>query len=201
VPRRPAALGPDLAAALLERWREPHRRHHGERHLAEVLDAIAVLAGPDDDLEAVELAAWFHDAVYAGRPDDEQRSAELARTQLQQSGAPAGLVDEVARLVLLTRTHDPDPDDRAGMLLCDADLSVLGADPQRYAEYLADVRAEYSFVDDASWREGRARVLGHLLGLDPMFRTATGRARWERAARSNLAAEMHDLSPGQRDRG
>jgi predicted metal-dependent HD superfamily phosphohydrolase len=185
VPRRPAALAPDLADALLERWREPHRRHHGERHLAEVLDAIAVLAGPGDDLEAVELAAWFHDAVYAGRPDDEQRSAELARTQLELSGASAGLVDEVVRLVLLTRTHDPDPEDRAGMLLCDADLSVLGADPQRYAEYVADVRAEYSFVDDASWREGRDRVLRHLLGLEPMFRTATGR----------------DLSPGQRDRG
>ena len=201
VPRRPAALAPDLADALLARWREPHRRHHGERHLTEVLDAVALLAEPGDDLEAVGLAAWFHDAVYEGRPDDEERSAELARAQLERAGAPAGLVDEVARLVLLTRTHDPGPGDRAGQVLCDADLSVLGADPERYAAYVADVRAEYSSVDDASWREGRARVLRHLLGLDPMFRTATGRARWERAARSNLAAEQHDLSLGQRDGG
>jgi predicted metal-dependent HD superfamily phosphohydrolase len=194
VPRLPAALAPDLSEDLLERWREPHRRHHGERHLEEVLDAITLLAEPGDDLQAVELAAWFHDAVYACRPDDEERSAELARALLEQAGASAGLVDEVERLVLLTRSHDPGPDDRAGMVLCDADLSVLGAGPRRYAEYVAGVRAEYSSVVDVSWREGRTQVLRHLLGLNPMFRTAAGRARWERAARANVAAELNDLS-------
>jgi predicted metal-dependent HD superfamily phosphohydrolase len=202
VPRRPQALGPDLTADLLGRWREPHRHHHGERHLTEVLDAIDLLAasridtGTDTgiDTEAVDLAAWFHDAVYAGRPDDEERSAELARERLAAAGASDLLVAEVVRLVLLTRTHDPAPGDVNGAVLCDADLSVLGAAPPRYAEYVADVRAEYAHVDDAGWRTGRAEVLRHLLGLDPLFRTAAGRDRWERAARSNLAAELRDLS-------
>lgn len=195
VPRRPPALAPDVAAGLLARWREPHRRHHGERHLVEVLDAVALLARPGDDLAAVELAAWFHDAVYAGRPDDEERSAALARAQLEATGAAAGLVDEVVRLVLLTRSHDPRPDDRPGAVLCDADLSVLGADPDRYAEYVADVRAEYASVDDAAWRTGRAAVLRHLLSLEPMFHTSGARNRWERAARSNVTAELDALSP------
>ena len=194
MPRRPAALPPDVAAGLLARWREPHRRHHGERHLDEVLDAIRLLARPGDDLAAVELAAWFHDAVYAGQPDDEERSAELARAQLGATGA-AALVDEVVRLVLLTRSHDPRPDDRLGCVLCDADLSVLGADPDRYAEYVADVRAEYAFVDDAAWRTGRAEVLRRLLALEPMFRTPVARNRWERAARVNVTAELQALSP------
>lgn len=208
MPRRPQALSPDLTADLLGRWREPHRHHHGERHLTEVLDAIGLLAASDadpdtatntdidtdTDIEAVDLAAWFHDAVYAGRPDDEERSAELARERLAAAGASDLLVAEVVRLVLLTRTHDPAPGDVNGAVLCDADLSVLGAAPPRYAEYVADVRAEYAHVDDAGWRTGRAEVLRHLLGLDPLFRTAAGRDRWERAARSNLAAELRDLS-------
>jgi predicted metal-dependent HD superfamily phosphohydrolase len=194
VPRRPRSLGPDLTADLLGRYREPHRRHHGERHLVEVLEAIGVLAEPGTDTEAVELAAWFHDAVYAGRPDDEQRSAELARARLGAAGAGDPLVDEVVRLVLLTRTHDPAPGDVSGALLCDADLSVLGAAPARYAEYVADVRAEYSHVDEESWRGGRATVLGSLLDLDPLFRTTTARDRWERAARANLRAELDALS-------
>jgi predicted metal-dependent HD superfamily phosphohydrolase len=193
--RRPAALTPDVAAGLLARWREPHRRHHGERHLVEVLDAVALLARPGDDLAAVELAAWFHDAVYAGRPDDEERSAELARAQLVATGVAAGLVEEVVRLVLLTRGHDPRPDDRLGCVLCDADLSVLGADRDRYAEYVADVRAEYASVDDDAWRTGRAEVLRHLLALEPMFRTPVARDRWERAARVNVTAELQSLSP------
>ncbi|HLK95958.1 MAG TPA: hypothetical protein VK365_09510 [Nocardioidaceae bacterium] len=194
MPRRPRSLGPDLTADLLGRYREPHRRHHGERHLVEVLEAIGVLAEPGTDTEAVELAAWFHDAVYAGRPDDEQRSAELARARLGAAGAGDPLVDEVVRLVLLTRTHDPAPGDVSGALLCDADLSVLGAAPARYAEYVADVRAEYSHVDEENWRGGRAIVLRGLLDLDPLFRTTAARDRWERAARANLRAELDALS-------
>lgn len=195
VPHRPASLPPEVAAGLLDRWRESHRRHHGEQHLRDVLDALALLAGPDDDIEATELAAWFHDAVHAGRPGDEQRSAELARDQLMATGADPGLVDEVVRLVLLTAAHDPEPHDRSGALLSDADLSVLGADPRRYADYVAAVRAEYSHVDDAGWRTGRTRLLRDLLALDPLFRTAGGRDRWETPARTNLTAELRDLSP------
>ena len=160
-----------------------------------MLDAIDELARPGDDTEAAELAAWFHDAVYAGRPDDEERSAELARDELTAAGAGPALVAEVVRLVLLTRAHDPAPDDRPGALLCDADLSVLGAGPQRYADYVAGVRAEYAHVDDAGWRTGRAQVLRDLLALEPLFRTAEGQDRWEAAARASLTAELRDLSP------
>ena len=195
MPSRPASLPPELADGLLERWREPHRRHHDERHLTEVLAAIALLAEPGDDTEAVQLAAWYHDAVYAGRPDDEERSAALARQQLESAGAGPALVDEVVRLVLLTRDHDPQPRDRAGALLSDADLSVLGADARRYADYVAAVRTEYAHVDDAGWRTGRSAVLRGLLALDPLFRTQAARGRWEQRARANLAAELRDLSP------
>src|SRR5690606_41538168 len=69
------ALGRDL----LRRWREPHRRYHTVEHLRAVLDAIDELAHHADDPAAVRFAAWFHDAVYAGRPgEDERASAELA---------------------------------------------------------------------------------------------------------------------------
>ena len=191
----PAPLSPAAGAALLARWREPHRRHHDERHLAEVLAAVSLLAGREEETGAVELAAWFHDAVYAGRPDDEERSAALARAELTAAGADPALVDEVVRLVLLTRGHDPASDDRPGAVLSDADLSVLGADPPRYDDYVAAVRAEYSHIDDAAWRSGRAAVLRELLALDPLFRTAEGRNRWEAAARANLTRELRELSP------
>ena len=67
--------------------------------------------------------------------------------------------------------------------------------PQRYADYVAGVRAEYAHVDEAGWRTGRAQVLRDLLALEPLFRTAEGRDRWEAAARANLTAELRDLSP------
>ena len=41
-----------------------------------------------------------------------------------------------------------------------ADLAVLGADVAGYDAYVTGVRQEYRHVDDATWREGRAAVLG-----------------------------------------
>jgi predicted metal-dependent HD superfamily phosphohydrolase len=66
------ALSHDLRDELLARWSEPHRRHHDGAHLREVLDAVTLLAehGLVFDRDAVDLAAWFHDAVYdVGRDD------------------------------------------------------------------------------------------------------------------------------------
>nr|WP_206067786.1 metal-dependent phosphohydrolase [Nonomuraea sp. FMUSA5-5] len=120
-----------LGAELVARWAEPHRRYHTRTHLAAVLAAIDDLADEAADLAAVRLAAWFHDAVYDGRPGwDEERSAQLAQARLPACGVPAQRVAEVARLVRLTAAHDTlRPGDRNGAVLCDADLAILAAPP------------------------------------------------------------------------
>ena len=176
-----------IGSELVERWTESHRHYHDVRHLHQVLQALDQLgADPDDRL--LRLAAWFHDAVYQGTPDDEEHSAQLAERMLARVLPPAQ-VDEVARLVRLTRTHDPHPDDRPGAHLVDADLSILGVRPGRYDVYVRDVRADYAHVDDARWRVGRVQVLDHLLGLEPLFRTEVGREMWAGRAAENLHAD------------
>jgi predicted metal-dependent HD superfamily phosphohydrolase len=102
-------------------------------------------------------------------------------------------VAEVRRLVLLTAGHDPDPDDRDGALLCDADLAVLGAPPQVYDRYAAAVRREYAHVPEPAFRAGRAEVLARLLELPALFRLPPTAARWERPARDNLTRELAAL--------
>ena len=175
----------------MARYREPHRAHHDERHLAEVLAALDALTGATAP-PPVLLAAYWHDAVYDPRAaDNEERSARLAVADL----APLGVVTgEVARLVRLTAAHDPAPEDRAGALLCDADLAVLAAAPERYADYAAGVRAEYAHVADEAFRAGRAAVLRTFLDRPAVYATAAGRERWEAAARRNLAGEVAALS-------
>lgn len=175
------ALGDDL----LRRWTEDHRHYHDARHLAFVLDRLTDL-GAD---RPTVLAAWFHDAVYDGRPGtDEEASAALAEAELA-GVLPASEIAEVGRLVRLTASHDPDRDDAAGAHLCDADLAILGTVPGRYDVYVRDVRLEYAHVPDEAWRTGRVRVLDRLLGLDPLFRTRLGRDTWEVPARANLTRE------------
>ncbi|MCF6389673.1 metal-dependent phosphohydrolase [Mycobacterium sp. MBM] len=183
-----------VGTALLARWSEPHRRYHDVTHLQGVLDAVDRLAGSADDPDAVRLAAWYHDAVYAGAPDDEENSAVLAEADLSALGLPAALVAEVARLVRLTVEHDPEPADRNGQVLSDADLAVLALDPEEYRRNSARVREEYRHVSDADFRAGRARVIAALLAAPALYRTPEGRRLWEDAARRNLASELRALS-------
>ncbi|WP_346181628.1 hypothetical protein [Streptomyces osmaniensis] len=184
------------ADALLTRWQEPQRRYHTVAHLTAVLDRVDELAGYADDPDVVRLAAWFHDAVYLpDRSENEERSARLAERALTEAGVPADRTAEVARLVRLTVTHDPAPDDRDGQVLCDADLAILAAPPSAYAAYTAAVREEYHFVPNDAFREGRAAILRQLLGLPSLFRTPHGRKEWEATARYNLAGELEMLSP------
>ncbi|MGW7357742.1 HD domain-containing protein [Streptomyces sp. NPDC054802] len=187
----PCAYGENLLA----RWAEPQRRYHTTDHLVAVLDRIDELEQYADDPALVRLAAWFHDAVYLpDRSENEERSARLAERALPEAGVGARATAEVARLVRLTVTHDPDPADRNGQVLCDADLAVLAADPQAYAAYAAAVRDEYAFVPDEAFRDGRAGVLRHLLGLPKLFRTPHGQREWEQRARHNLTVELELLA-------
>ena len=119
--------------AVLARWAEPHRKYHTLTHLRGVLVAVDELAPSvlktAADVDAVRLAAWYHDAVYDCRSDDEEQSARLAETDLASLGVSWELVAEVARLVRLTVEHDPAPDDGDGAVLSDADLATLALPP------------------------------------------------------------------------
>ncbi|MFI7584472.1 DUF4031 domain-containing protein [Kocuria sp. M1N1S27] len=187
---------PALGRELVDRWAEPHRHYHGPAHLLAVLEAVDRLrAGLDPArLEALVLAAWFHDAVYRGRPGtDERESADLARARLGAAGLPEPLAAEVERLVLLTVDHRVADDDTVGGVLLDADLSVLGADPAGYATYAADVRKEYANVPDPVFAGARLRVLEDLRRRQPLFRTPEAQRLWGAAAARNLDREIGRL--------
>lgn len=182
----------DLRDALLDAWSSPDRGYHDPLHLDEVLDRLDELADavPHTRPEVL-LAAWFHDAVYDGELDPEGRSAAWARDSLAE--VPDVDVDEVVRLVLLTREHLPQVTDSDGVALCDADLAVLASEPQRYADYVAGVRREYAHLDDATFNAGRAAVLRSFLEREHVFTSTAARELWGTAARANAEREVADL--------
>ncbi|WP_210650150.1 hypothetical protein [Nocardioides sp. SYSU D00065] len=181
----------DLRDELLLAWDRPG--YHDLLHLSEVLDRLQQLAeaGAAFDATTVGLAAWFHDAVYDGAEDDEERSAQWAERAL-----PDAYAAEVARLVRVTAHHQPVDDDPAGCALSDADLGILAAPDERYDAYAAGVRTDFAHVADDDFRSGRAAVLDELVARPHLFRTAQGRALWEAAARGNIARELASLRNG-----
>lgn len=183
-----------LGRELVNRYGRPTRSYHNLHHLADVLTNLDLLADEADDLFTVELAAWFHDAVYDVRADDnEEQSAALAAAVLPTYDVASDLVDEVVRLVRLTATHDPEEWDANGKVLCDADLAVLAGSEHDYDSYVDAVRAEYHHVSDRDFQVGRAAVLRQLDALPTLFRTSHGQKYWEQAARANLTRELATL--------
>lgn len=108
-----------LGTELLARWGEPHRRYHNHHHLEDVLLALDHLSLRGETVQHDTLiAAWFHDAVYAGQPTDETESARFAVQKLGEvfsevmsDGGSAGqrgqggeseLVARVAELIVAT---------------------------------------------------------------------------------------------------
>jgi len=188
-----AALRDELTAA----YADGSRHYHDLRHLTEVLDRLDELAeaGVEYDRTTVQLAAWFHDAVYDGERDAEERSATWAELALP-AYCKKRVVEEVARLVRLTEEHRPQKGDTAGAALSDADLGILAAKRSRYDEYSAAVRSEYSHLGAEEFDAGRAQVLRGLLERKWIFRTDHARQAWETKARANIDRELASLAKG-----
>jgi predicted metal-dependent HD superfamily phosphohydrolase len=189
-----AAVSDTVFAEIVRLYGGAERHYHNLDHLADVLrtiDGLLHLAGHPD---TVRFAAWFHDAVYDPRAaDNEERSAALAGERLPQLGVSLPLVAVVRRLILLTKSHLAEPDDRDGHVLLDADLAILGAPAADYQRYAGQIRREYAWVPEAEYRAGRAAVLWRFLGRPRLYFTEEMHREREERARDNLRAEIASL--------
>jgi len=123
---------------------------------------------------------------------NEAASASLARRDLEALGQATGRIAGVERLVMITASHEPSEGAADEAVFCDADLAVLGADPQAYTAYVNGVRTEYDFLTTDQWRVGRAAVLRSLLDRESIFSTPPMHAL-EATARANVTAELASL--------
>jgi predicted metal-dependent HD superfamily phosphohydrolase len=188
-------------ADLDRRYREPGRFYHTWEHVAECLAELDAAPGLCDRPAAVELALWYHDAVYDPRAaDNEARSAALLREAAGRLGIGDGLAAAAAVLVLAT-AHGPGKAPAApsvcgrdAAVIRDIDLAILGAPPVRFEAYEAAVRREYGFLADPDWRAGRSRVLRAFLDRPRLYLTDAFHDRLEGQARRNLAAGLGRLA-------
>lgn len=184
--------------ALLDRWSEPDRAYHNVKHLAEVLSRVDELAEEAHEPDLVRLAAWYHGAVFSAAStityathggEDEAASAALASSELLTLGVSARNAQRVSDLVTALARHRAVPGDFDCAVLCDADMAVLAAEPQRYKAYVTDIRKEYAHIPIRDYLVARQCILAKLLGRKALFASPLA-AGWEEAARQNLGREQ-----------
>jgi predicted metal-dependent HD superfamily phosphohydrolase len=103
---------------------------HDFRHFENVVYAVQLIGEAcelsEEDLEVLQLSAWFHDLGYFESPEGhERRSADLAVVFLNGQNYPEEQIDKVKGCILATRLPQS-PENLLQQILCDADLSHLG---------------------------------------------------------------------------
>ncbi|MDJ0788413.1 MAG: GNAT family N-acetyltransferase [Myxococcota bacterium] len=177
---------------LVRAYEEPHRAYHTLQHLEECFSGLASSPVAPEDAGALELAIWFHDAIYDTRAsDNEARSAAWARSALASLPSPA--LDRIEALIGVTQ-HEAEPSTPDEALLLDIDLSILGAAPARFSQYESQIRREYDWVPEAAYRRARARVLGQFQERPVLYHTPWFRGALEARARENLGRSLESLA-------
>jgi predicted metal-dependent HD superfamily phosphohydrolase len=183
--------------SLVQAYSGARRHYHTLHHIMWVLTRIDQITaapmwnGTPDETAALRWAAWYHDFVLQGLPDDEFASADCARKMLTTAGRP-DLAATVERLIMATAhdAHDLKPDEA---ILSDADIAILGADREAFDDYERLVRLEWPFIGDEQFAAGRAAILQKFLERPRIYFTDYGRERWEQKARENLAYSIGKL--------
>jgi predicted metal-dependent HD superfamily phosphohydrolase len=179
---------------LLNAYLEPGRFYHNLSHIEAMLATVGRLTADGLQYPALQLAVWFHDAVYdTHAKDNEEQSAMLAGNILKEMNIPAPIMAATQHLILLTKNHVVDENDE-GKILLDADLAILGETSERYEAYARAIRQEYAWVPEADYRAGRSKILADFLKRPRIYHTGAMFAECEQTARKNLAAEIERLT-------
>jgi predicted metal-dependent HD superfamily phosphohydrolase len=184
-------------ADLIDRYNEPWRVHHTLAHPEAMFAEFDECRRSEEfcfmDPDAVEMAIFYHDAVYDTRAtDNEEKSAELFLTVAEWSNLAESFICEVSRIILASK-HTELPRGVNCRVLCDIDLAILGQPEEVFDEYDCRIREEYNWVPEEQFRTGRLEIMEGFLGRPFVYSTQFFRGKYGRQARMNLLRSMERL--------
>ena len=184
----------DIWLALVAAYSEQHRAYHTATHIQDCLSLLDWVSPQVASPDIIEIALWFHDAVYDPHAhDNEEQSAGWAESFLADHGAPFALSRQVHALIMATR-HTAKPVKEDANWMVDIDLSILGSKPEAYDGFETAIRHEYNWVEEDVFQQKRARILRSFLERPRLYSTDPFHERFEKAARSNLERTLHLLA-------
>ncbi len=189
--------GSSVYQRLEDAYNEPHRHYHSMQHIDHCIEMLddcrALLRQPD----LVELAIWFHDAIFVpGNADNEARSAVLYQ-ELAQNAHPDEYRKRIPRMIMAT-LHDGNAlEDDDTHYLVDIDLSSFGLPWEDFLRDSLNLRRENQKTEDEDYYRGQFGFQRALLAREQFFRTEFFRQRFESRARDNLARYFEHLEQQQ----
>ena len=191
-----ASPSQDLFRELETLYSESTRFYHNKTHVAECLSNFQPYRTQAQHPAEVELAIWYHDAIYDTKaPDNEEQSAILAEQALGTLDLDTAVIDRIVEMILATKSHAVTSMD--SMLMVDIDLGILGTPPDVFETYDANIRKEYHWVPLEVYGPGRIQVLQSFLERDLIYHCPQIHNLLEAQARRNLTAKIQQLGKEQ----
>ena len=185
--------GADVYDQLSAAYSDPHRHYHSVAHIADCLERLDEARHFAEALAEVEIALWFHDAIYDPMSSkNELKSAEWANEFLSGAGIEEPVCGNVYSHIMAT-VHESAPADGDTALLVDIDLSILGRNNDVYDQFEQNVRKEYRWVPKPLYRHKRKEILLSFLARETIFATRFFKDRYESQARVNLRNAIDNL--------
>lgn len=183
----------DVYEKLVIAYREKQRAYHTLVHIDACLRHLDTVTEQTDNPHEIEMALWFHDAVYNPfSSTNEQDSADWAEKFLKGNGIAGDSVERIYALIMITQNHSNTKEIDAGLML-DIDLSILGASPEIYDQFEKDVRKEYKRVPWFIFKKKRKEILQSFLANDRIYNHSYFFEMLEAQARENLSRAIASL--------
>lgn len=187
-------LANNLWLEIFTKYSEPKRHYHTIDHLEDMVTNLKEVKGKIDDWDTTLFAVFYHDIIYrASSKTNEADSAKLAKKRLTEIGFNKDKIDKCLAMILATKQHLPSEDNDTNYLI-DADLAILGKNPEDYQKYSNQIREEYTIYADFMYNSGRKKALLHFLEMDAIYKTEHFLKKQEEQARINIKNELDNLN-------
>lgn len=179
--------------ALQSAYAEKHRHYHTAEHIVACLQHLDMVGHLAEHRAEVELALWFHDAIYKPRSSaNELDSANWCSEFLQSNKVDSSVIERIHQLIMIT-CHNAVPATNDEQLLVDIDLAILGAPEDVYWQFEDNVRKEYQWVPGFIFRAKRKEILQGFLKRERIYHHDYSFESLEAQARVNLQAAVGRL--------
>lgn len=179
---------------IKDSYTKEYRHYHTLEHLMHFYQELLEIKHQVKDWNTVLMAMFYHDIVFLPtRNDNEKSSCELAEVSLETVEIPQQTILKCQKMIMATKKHELS-DDLDTNFFTDADLSIIGSDEKTYNQYVEEIKLEYYYLSDESYRIGRSKIIKRLLKMDNLYKTPHFYDRYEVQARKNLNSELKSLS-------
>ncbi|WP_299942706.1 hypothetical protein [uncultured Microbulbifer sp.] len=178
---------------LQSHYDKKHRHYHNSSHINATLKNLEQVKHLANDYNALEIALWFHDAIYkVFSSGNELNSANWASQFLKINKAQDNFIENVHRLIMATlhNTVFYDNDER---LIVDIDLSILGSHGELYNKFELWVGREYKLIPGFIYKKKRKKILEGFLARKRIYSHEYFFEKFEESARKNIRNTIDSL--------